>query len=249
MYIDVISCIDVISYTSVISYPFFLVHLWNVMHPCHLVHWCHLMHWCHLILIHSCTPLEYNALTPSCTLMSSHALMSSFALMSPHIHPFLCTHGRSCTDIIFHTEGIVCTYCHVHSYHLIHWTCTLTLSRALHHLVSCIGLAKTVFVRRLWPYIWWFSSQKHRMYTVYIWFWPTLVKCYIFFSAYTHVTSCTQRFLFDIVANHRNSTDLVSYVIFFHSYTHVTSCTQRFLFDIVANHRNSIDVDKVLILL
>jgi hypothetical protein len=41
----------------------------------------------------------------------------------------------------------------------------------------CLGLARTVYVRRVWPYIWWFPSWNYRMYTVYIWFWPTLL-CY-----------------------------------------------------------------------
>jgi uncharacterized membrane protein YidH (DUF202 family) len=30
---------------------------------------------------------------------------------------------------------------------------------------------------RIWPYIRWFSCQKYRTYTVYIWFWSTLVLC------------------------------------------------------------------------
>jgi hypothetical protein len=39
----------------------------------------------------------------------------------------------------------------------------------------CIGLARTVYIHRIWPYIWWFPCQKYLIYTVYIWFWPTLV--------------------------------------------------------------------------
>jgi len=37
-----------------------------------------------------------------------------------------------------------------------------------------VGLARTVYMHRIWPYIWWFPCQKHRIYTVYVWFWPTL---------------------------------------------------------------------------
>ena len=37
-----------------------------------------------------------------------------------------------------------------------------------------IGLARTVYIHRIWPYIWWFPCHKYRIYTVYIWFWPTL---------------------------------------------------------------------------
>jgi len=38
-----------------------------------------------------------------------------------------------------------------------------------------VGLARTVYIHRIWPYIWWCPCQKYRIYTVYIWFWPTLV--------------------------------------------------------------------------
>jgi hypothetical protein len=39
---------------------------------------------------------------------------------------------------------------------------------------SSLGLARTVYIRRIWPYIWWFPCQQYRIYTAYIWFWPTL---------------------------------------------------------------------------
>jgi hypothetical protein len=37
-----------------------------------------------------------------------------------------------------------------------------------------IGLAKTIYIHCIWLYIWWFPCQEYRIYTVYIWFWPTL---------------------------------------------------------------------------
>ena len=40
-----------------------------------------------------------------------------------------------------------------------------------------VGLARTVYMHGIWPYIWWFFCQKHRIYTVYVWFWPTLCIC------------------------------------------------------------------------
>jgi len=40
---------------------------------------------------------------------------------------------------------------------------------------SYIGLASTVYIHRIWPYIWWFPCWKYRIYTVHIWFWPTLI--------------------------------------------------------------------------
>ena len=51
------------------------------------------------------------------------------------------------------------------------WSCMHT---------RCVGLARTVYIRRIWPYIGWFSCQKYRIYTVYIWFWPTLQMCSVF---------------------------------------------------------------------
>ena len=40
--------------------------------------------------------------------------------------------------------------------------------------VIIVGLARSVYIHRIWPYIWWFPCQKYRIHTVYIWFWPTL---------------------------------------------------------------------------
>jgi len=31
-----------------------------------------------------------------------------------------------------------------------------------------LGLARTVYIHRIWPDIWWFPCQKYRIYTVYI---------------------------------------------------------------------------------
>ena len=30
-----------------------------------------------------------------------------------------------------------------------------------------VGLARTVYTHRIWPYVWWFPRQKNRIYTVY----------------------------------------------------------------------------------
>jgi len=43
--------------------------------------------------------------------------------------------------------------------------------------IVCVGLARTVYIHRIWPYIWWFPCQKYCIYTVYIWFWLTLRMC------------------------------------------------------------------------
>jgi hypothetical protein len=54
--------------------------------------------------------------------------------------------------------------------------------------IICTGLARTVYIHHIWPYIWWFPCQKYRIYTVYIWFWPTL-HCII---SYFHVSRSVQ---------------------------------------------------------
>jgi len=33
--------------------------------------------------------------------------------------------------------------------------------------VVCVGLARTVYLHRIWPYVWWFPCYKYRMYNVY----------------------------------------------------------------------------------
>ena len=80
-------------------------------------------------------------------------------------------------------------------HHLCYLTCCCTIKACLisrfvlapavkawhfSHLIrlSCcsieLGLARTVYIHRIWPYIWWFPCQIYRIYTVFIWFWPTL---------------------------------------------------------------------------
>ena len=58
-----------------------------------------------------------------------------------------------------------------------------------------IGLARTVYIHRIWPYIWWFPCQNYRLYTVYVWFWPTLDISHAFITVFTiiihhHKQSC-----------------------------------------------------------
>ena len=44
-----------------------------------------------------------------------------------------------------------------------------------------------VYMHRIWPYIWWFPCQKHGIYTIYAWFWPTL---HIRSSMHSKIWSC-----------------------------------------------------------
>jgi hypothetical protein len=42
----------------------------------------------------------------------------------------------------------------------------LCLQQATTTRELCLGLARTVYIHRIWPYIWWFPCQKHRIYMV-----------------------------------------------------------------------------------
>ena len=37
-----------------------------------------------------------------------------------------------------------------------------------------LRLARTIYIHRIRPYIWWFPCHNYGIYTRYIWFWPTL---------------------------------------------------------------------------
>jgi len=41
---------------------------------------------------------------------------------------------------------------------------------------SFLGVARIVYVHRIWPYIWWYPCQKHRIYTVYTYVCMVLVN-------------------------------------------------------------------------
>jgi len=42
------------------------------------------------------------------------------------------------------------------------------------YVAVCVGLARTVYIHHISPYIWWLPSQKYCIYTVYIGFWPPM---------------------------------------------------------------------------
>jgi len=59
----------------------------------------------------------------------------------------------------------------------------LSINAATWEHETWVGLARTVhkntiytiiYIHRIWPYNWWFSCQKHRICTEYLWLWPTL---------------------------------------------------------------------------
>jgi hypothetical protein len=60
---------------------------------------------------------------------------------------------------------------------------TLTVRLWIKRRTSCpfshkyVGLARTVKIQRIWPYIWSFPCQKCCIHTIFTWFWPTLHIC------------------------------------------------------------------------
>jgi len=56
-----------------------------------------------------------------------------------------------------------------------------------------LRLVRTVYIHRIWPYIWWFPCQKYRIYTAYIWFWPTLAIINIIAAGTGSVPDCLIR--------------------------------------------------------
>jgi len=68
----------------------------------------------------------------------------------------------SCSTIVEGTTKYFPCYC-----------CCSALCMCMHVRVCYIMFR--VGQNRIWPYIWWFPCQKYRIYTVYIWFWPTLI--------------------------------------------------------------------------
>jgi len=133
---------------------------------------------------HTCTCLlSTYILSLTCTHMHIHAHTCTYM----HTHAFTnlqCPHRRS----LFY-EPCIGFQCRYHCWllclkaHVIN-TCrglfvSWELCRDASHdvLVLCVRLARTVYIHHIWPYIWWFPCQKYRVYTVYIWFWPTLIMC------------------------------------------------------------------------
>jgi hypothetical protein len=58
------------------------------------------------------------------------------------------------------------------------WQC----ARKVVLLCIYVGFARTVYMHRIWPYVWWFPA-KNTICTLYIpinvWFWPTLLICIV----------------------------------------------------------------------
>ena len=96
----------------------------------------------------------------------------------PYIHAFraLCREQVEYWPEPWRLAYMVCVYRDIHGVCVQGHTwcvCTGTLScynTAQTHigtLCICVGLARTVYLHRIWPYVWWFPCQKYRIYTVH----------------------------------------------------------------------------------
>ena len=80
-----------------------------------------------------------------------------------------CIYGIFSREITIHTF--------IYGVHIRFWTTRLIflLLQVPQLLVSRVSLKRIhVYTHHIWPYIWWFPCQNYRIYTVHIWFWPTL---------------------------------------------------------------------------
>jgi hypothetical protein len=72
-----------------------------------------------------------------------------------------CASGRPCACFDCHTQRIFQSYIiGAMPYVLQCW-----VGEQMH--LTCLGLARTVYTHRIWPYVWWCPCLKCRMYTVY----------------------------------------------------------------------------------
>ena len=89
----------------------------------------------------------------------------------------VCVCVYACIYTYVYTEYTIVCVCVLHATHREYTHSQLKghtatpVSYGLHH-ISRVG--QNLYIHRIWPYIWWCPCQKYRIYTVYIWFWPTL---------------------------------------------------------------------------
>ena len=125
------------------------------------------------------------------TLCPSHMRSRHCAPHTRSQHTYIKYRKRTCTlahikerKKIIHTKQ-ACTRTHTHTNKLTHaQTCTFTHTHTHTTALRCSNKCRvgqnrigTCTVNRKLPYILLFPCQKYHIYTVYIWFWPTLHIC------------------------------------------------------------------------
>jgi hypothetical protein len=80
---------------------------------------------------------------------------------------------RTYLFVRLHGPNCACTHTYYASLylHVLALCCSCCKEKGRHVFV---GLFRTVYIHRIWPYICWFPCQKYCVYTVYILYWPTL---------------------------------------------------------------------------
>jgi len=102
------------------------------------------------------------------TQVQTHTHLTHWSLLAEHSGPW---------------PTLCALYIYIYIY--MYWPVSVTNSLHDHEPVyfECIRLVRTVYIRRIWPYIVYFPCQKlpytHRIY-IFIWFWPTLYMCVVF---------------------------------------------------------------------
>jgi hypothetical protein len=91
----------------------------------------------------------------------------------------------------------------------------------------CVGLARAVYMHVLWPHIWWFPCQEYCIYTVNIWFWPTLVMSNLLIAPSVFLCSYNHEHAYVGLTPTINMHHIWPYVLRKMIYLHTTLCTHH----------------------
>jgi hypothetical protein len=113
--------------------------------------------WRTRLILTRCCPLVWNS---SC----SNILIKG-PLRMLHVCVYACIHQIThiYTPIHTHIQTHKCTHARIH--HHIHW---VSFALSFFQCAKFVWLARTVYIHRIWPHIWWFPCQNYRIYTVHI---------------------------------------------------------------------------------
>jgi len=97
----------------------------------------------------------------------SQVLAEFYANWCPHCRHYAHTYEQvSVFKLLYVLRSLILAF----KWHVLFCKRRRMLDKAGRILLPCVALRAFS-----WPSgVWWFPSQKHRIYTVYIWFWPTL---------------------------------------------------------------------------
>jgi len=156
----------------------------------------------HTALLISNSPSDAHTLNHSPT--DTHTLNHNSR--SSHDVPYACTSSMllvitSRHSSLSHSNYALTHYVMTHHAACHHITALIPESQQLCLDSVCydtlLGLARTVYIDRIWPCIWWFSCKKYRIYTVYIYgSGPTLhIMLLVITSRHSHSWVTAKAFL------------------------------------------------------